>query len=111
MANSKVNSGDRSRYVSIDTAPAAGGYWSDSVGISKVNAGPLFFSFQGGGVATVTIQFQTPAQASWQDYDSPLSLVSGTRAILDDAGFGVKWRAGVKEGAYTSDTIIVGFDW
>jgi len=36
--------------------------------------------------------------------------------VVDDAGAGVKWRAGIEEdtsalSTYTSGTIIVGFDW
>ena len=111
MANSKLN-GERYRYASIDTAPGADGYWSDAVSMSSVNAGALFFSRSGAGIGTVTIQYKLPHTGSaWTDYDSPISLTDGVRCRLDDMGAGVKWRAGVKNGNYTSDTIIVGFDW
>jgi hypothetical protein len=111
MANSKLN-GERYRYASIDTAPGADGYWSDAVSMSSVNAGALFFSRSGAGVGTVTIQYKLPHTGSaWTDYDDPVTLTDGVRCRLDDTGAGVKWRAGVKNGNYTSDTIIVGFDW
>jgi len=116
MANAKLN-GPRYHYASIDTAPGADGYWSDSVSMSKVNANELFFSQSGGGSGVVVIQFQLPhTGAAWQDYDSPVALSDGVRCRLDDRAAGVKWRAGIKEDTsadptYTSGTIICGFDW
>jgi len=114
--NAKLN-GPRYHYASIDTAPGSGGYWSDAVSMSAVNANRLQFSRSGGGVGTVLIQYKLPhTGAAWVDYDSPISLVDGVRCVVDDAGAGVKWRAGIEEdtsalSTYTSGTIIVGFDW
>lgn len=111
MANSKLN-GPRYAYASIDTAPGADGYWSDSVSMSQKNTDVLFFSRSGGGLGTVTIQFKLPHTGSvWQDYYTTESLVDGARLRVADQGAGVKWRAGIKNAAYTSETIIVGFDW
>ena len=111
MANQKLN-GPRYSYASIDTAPGADGYWSDSVSMSKANANELFASISGGGVATVTLQYMLPhSGAAWTDYTTSETLESGGRFRMDDHGAGVKWRIGVKNGNYTSDTIIVGFDW
>jgi len=111
MANSQLN-GERYAYASIDTAPGAAGYWSKPVALSQVNANALFFSRSGGGVGTVTIQFKLPHTGStWQDYYTTESLVDGARLRVADQGAGVKWRAGVKNAAYTSGTIVVGFDW
>jgi len=114
--NAKLN-GPRYKYAKIDTAPGSGGYWSDSVSMSKENANQLFFSRSGAGIGTVVIQYQLPhTGAGWIDYDSPISLVDGVRCRLDDMAAGVKWRAGIEEdtsadSTYTSGTIIVGFDW
>jgi len=111
MANAKLN-GPRYKYASIDTAPGADGYWSDSVSMTKVNANELFLNVSGGGSATVTIQYMLPhTGAIWTDYTTDETLETGARFRLDDHGAGVKWRVGVKQGAYSSDTIVVGFDW
>lgn len=113
MANAKVNGGS-SRYASIDTAPGAEGYFSDSVGITHENASPLFFSRRSGavaGVGTITIQFKCPGDTDWTDYLTDLDLSVGARHIIDDEGAGVSWRAGVKQGDYTSGVILVGLDW
>jgi len=111
MANSQLN-GERYAYASIDTAPGAAGYWSKPVALSQARSEALFASVSGGGVGTVTIQFKLPHTGStWQDYYTTESLVDGARLRVADQGAGVKWRAGVKNAAYTSGTIVVGFDW
>jgi len=116
MANQQLK-GPRYKYASIDTAPGAAGYWSEPVSLTQARSEALFFSRSGGGVGTVTLQYKLPySGSSWQDYDSPISLVDGVRCRLDDMGGGVKWRAGIKEdtsadSTFTSGTIVVGFDW
>ena len=111
MANAKLNK-PRSRYASIDTAPGADGYWSDAVGLTDVKADELFLSVSGGGSATVAVQYKLPhTGAAWVDYTTDETLETGARFRLDDHGAGVKWRVGVKNAAYSSGTIIVGFDW
>ena len=111
MANS-VTSGDRHSFATIDTAPGASGYWTASVSMSNKNARALFFSRKGGGVGTVTLQFKTAETgAVWQDFTANLSLLNGVRYMIDDSASGVSWRAGVKNGNYSSGDIIVGLDW
>lgn len=118
MANSKLN-GPRYAYASIDTTPASGGYWSDSVSMSQKNTDVLFFSRSGGGLGSVTIQFKLPHAGSvWQDYLTTETLTDGARLRVADQGAGVKWRAGIKEDTSAlpltvavSGTTIVGFDW
>jgi len=112
MANAKSN-GERYKYAKIDTAPAAAGYWCDSVSMSKVNAKSLFISVWGGGSATVTIQFKTadPVNGAWTDYSTDETIEDGSRFILEDWAAGVKWRVGVKSGGYSSGTVWVGIDW
>lgn len=111
--NTKVGmTGPRFRYAFIDTAPGADGYWSDSISMSKKKIDGLFFSFSGGGVATVTIQYQLPhTGAEWVDYLTTETIASGTRLRVGDEAAGVKWRAGIKQGGHTSGTCVVGFDW
>ena len=118
MANKKVN-GDRYAYASIDTAPGEGGYWSDAVSMSNKNTKSLFFSYRGGGVGTVTIQFKCPEDDDWTDLTTDQTIEDGVRFIVEDFASGVKYRAGLKEDVnssaandtYTSGTIICGFDW
>ena len=116
MANAKLN-GPRYQYASIDTAPGSGGYWSDAVSMSKVNANQLFLTVSGGGVGTVTVQYMLPhTGAIWTDYLTTETLTNGARLKLDDMGAGVKWRAGVEEDTSAdphtiTGTVIVGFDW
>ncbi len=111
MANGKLN-GPRYKYASIDSAPAAAGYWCDSVSMSAENANELFLNVSGGGAATVTIQYKLPHTGSvWTDYVTAETLETGARFRLDDHGAGVKWHVGVKQGDYTSGTVIAGFDW
>lgn len=112
MANTQL-SGDRYEFASIDTAPGAEGFWTKKVksgGIKGKNG--LQVSISGGGTAVVTIQYLLPHDdASWTDYTTSETLESGGRFRLEDLGFHTLWRIGVKNGDYTSDTIIVGFDW
>ena len=113
MANTKTGmTGTRHRYAKIDAAPTAAGYWSDSVSMSAVNANELFLNVSGGGSATVVIQYMLPhTGAIWTDYTTSETLTTGARFRLDDHGAGVKWRVGVKNGGYSSGTLICGFDW
>lgn len=111
MANSQ-NGNDRYSYAVVDTAPGADGYWCGIVSMNFKGVQELFWSRSGGGVGTVTIQFLLPYEgATWQDLTTSENLVDGERFKLDGQGAGVKWRTGIKNAAYTSGTVIVGFDW
>lgn len=110
MANSQLN-GERYEYASIDTAPGAAGYWCKPVSVAKKSNG-VFFSRSGGGDATVHIQFKLAGGGdTWTDYLTTEDLSDGARLRFADAAGDVHWRAGVKNGNYTSGTVIVGFDW
>ena len=110
MANAKLN-GERHKYASIDTAPAAAGYWSDTVSTTTAR-GILFFSQSGGGTGTVTIQYKLPySGAPWVDYTTTETLEDGVRLRLADQGAGVKWRAGIKQAGLSAGTVICGFDY
>ena len=111
MANQQLK-GPRYKYASIDTAPGAAGYWSEPVSLSQERVTAIFFTRSGAGVGTVHLQYKLPHTGStWQDYYTTESLVDGARLKVADQGAGVKWRAGVKNGNYTSGTIITGYDW
>jgi len=111
MANQQLK-GPRYKYASIDTAPGAAGYWSEPVSLSQARSEAIFFTSSGGGVGTVTLQFKLPhTGAAWQDYTTDETIADGVRLRISDQGGGVKWRAGIKQGAYTSGTVVCGFDW
>jgi hypothetical protein len=129
MANSK-NSGVYKAYATVDTAPSGSGlgFWTDEVCLrDKVKDGlakdKMFFSIRNQeadsseasdtSTMTISLQFQCPDDLGWQDYvDLNLAeLAVGNRLIIEDIGAGVKWRAGVKDGDYTSGSITFGFDW
>ena len=106
-------SGRHYKYASIDAAPPEAGFWSEAISVPKSQGVlGLVFSRRGGGVATPIIQFKTAEEgADWTDYLTDEDLSNGARLRLDELGTGVQWRAGVKNGAYSSGTVIVGFDW
>ncbi len=119
MANEKISS-NWTRGVKIDTAPAAGGYWSDPVslrkGVSSETLKSVIFSAQAEDAAvatemTPTLQFKT-SDGDWTDFnndDTPF-IVGDCKILEANAAF-LQWRAGVKEGGYTSGSAIIGFNW
>ena len=110
-----ANSRDSDTYyedVTINTAPGVEGYWTNAVGNLR-ERDKIYMSLRETGdssafSATVTVQFKTPRDDDWQDYDT---YTSTTREIFEVNGPGVKWRVGVKNGDYTDGEVTVGFDW
>ena len=128
MANTK-SSDEYYEYATVDTAPGAAGYFTNPVSGRHEKVEKLFFSIRepSASVATVTIQFKCTGDAGWQDYtqsqkqilgpnsadvsDVEETFIVGNRIVIEDSGPGVQWRAGVKQGDYTSGTVTFGFDW
>jgi hypothetical protein len=126
MANSK-SSGNNYEYATVDTNPGASGYWTNEVSIRHLQKttkrGSIFFSIReyeadssqasDTSVATVKLQFKCEGDLGWQDYKlvSGVALEAGHRITINDTGAGVRWRAGVKDGGFTSGKVIFGFDW
>jgi hypothetical protein len=126
MANSR-SSQPNHEYATVDTNPGAAGYFTNpfcprdktKIGIPKV-----FFSIRDAtadksenpsalSVITVGLQFKCSGDLDWTDY-IPLdgsSLAIGNRVALEDMGAGVIWRAGVVDDAFTSGSVVFGFDW
>lgn len=98
-------------YVRVEEAPGVDGVWCAPVGGLKEKTDKLFFSYRGGGVVIVTIQFICPTDLAWTDYLTDETLENGARFLLEDNASGVKWRVGVKQGGYSSDISIIGLDW
>ncbi|MFW6246752.1 MAG: hypothetical protein ACOC22_01055 [bacterium] len=116
MANSKI-SGEYKEYASVDTAPGADGYWTNIVNMRVKNLNFMFFSIRDGGAEAaasgkVTLQFRCDGDSDWTDYYNDGSDFNvGERKKIEGAGGAVKWRAGIKEGDFTSGTVNFGFDW
>lgn len=115
MANEKL--GDNwSKAVKVDTAPAAGGYWSDPVSLRGDSLQSLIFSAQTedsevAAVMTPSLQFKTK-DGDWTDFNNDgTDLVIGDCKKLEGNAAYLSWRAGVKEGDYTSGSAIIGFNW
>ena len=130
MANSK-NSDVHYEYATIDTQPAGAelGFWTNEVCLrDKMKVGhakdKMWFSIRESEAdssedasdtssMTVSLQFKCDEDAGWQTFE-PLDgsdLATGNRLIIEDTGAYVKWRAGVKDGDFTSGTATFGFDW
>ena len=128
MANSR-SSGEFKEYATINTAPsgAALGYWTNEVVPrdlkKRLKIEAFYFSIReyesdssqasDTSSMTVSLQFMCVGDLGWQDYKSldGASLAVGNRLEITDFGAGARWRAGVKDGDYTSGSITVGFDW
>lgn len=129
MANSR-STGDFKEYATIDTQPSGTdlGYWTNEVSLREKQKNGLakdkmWFSIREYDVdsseasdtstMTVTLQFKCDGDLGWQDYVdfAGSALAVGNRLIIEDTGAGVLYRAGVKDGDYTSGKVTVGFDW
>jgi hypothetical protein len=129
MANSR-STGDFKEYATIDTQPSGTdlGYWTNEVCLrDKQNGGlakdKMWFSIRefeadsseasDTSSMTVTLQFKCDGDAGWQDYVdfAGSTLARGNRLVIEDTGAGARYRAGVKDGDFTSGKVTVGFDW
>jgi hypothetical protein len=129
MANEK-SSGQYKEYATVDTQPSGSdlGYWTNEVCLRDLfnegrAKGKMYFSireFETDSSAasdtssmTVTLQFKCDGDLGWQDYVdfAGSTLAVGNRLEIEDIGAAVRWRAGVKDGDYTSGKITFGFDW
>ncbi len=129
MANER-SSGPNKEYATVDTQPSGSalGYWTNEVCLrDKVNngtsKGKMWFSIRENeadsseasdtSTMTVTLQFKCDGDSGWQDF-VPLdgsSIAVGNRLLIEDTGAAVRWRAGVKDGDFTSGKLTFGFDW
>ena len=128
MANSR-SSGSYHEYATVDTAPSGLelGYWTNAVSLREKakthKIDKMFFSIReqeadsseasDTSVATVVLQVKCEDDDGWQDfnYNDETALKAGDRVIIEDMGAGVSWRAGIKDGDYTSGSMTFGFDW
>jgi hypothetical protein len=129
MANSR-SSGEFKEYATVDTQPSGTdlGYWTNEVCLrDKVKDGvakdKMYFSireFEGDSSEasdtssmTVTLQFKCDGDAGWQKFVdfAGSELAVGNRLVIEDTAAGSRWRAGVKDGDYTSGKVTFGFDW
>ena len=126
---SSRSSGEYKEYATVDEQPSGDtyGYWTNEVSLRELakthKISKMYFSireevedssgFSDIGSMTVVLQFKCDGDVGWQDYQ-PLdasTLAVGNRFAIEDMGAGVLWRAGVKDGDYTSGSLTFGFDW
>lgn len=120
MANS-LKSNEYYEYAVVNTAPPAGGFWTNPVSMRRKghDLHNIFFSVReenpdasSASVVVPTLQFRCSGDAGWTDYyNEGSNFAIGERKNIEGTAAGVQWRAGVKEGAYTSGGIVLGFDW
>lgn len=126
MANRR-SSGEFKEYATVDTTPTGLGYFTnevDLINLQEVGSETrMYFSIReweadsseasDTSEMTVTLQFKCEGDEGWQDYVSldGSTLAVGNRVSIRDSGAAVLWRAGVKDGDYTSGSITFGFDW
>lgn len=117
MANSR-DSGSNWEYATVDAAidSADEGYFTNPINLIRKRRDKMVFSVRDTvagsvAVATVSLQFKPRGASGWQDYISDITIETGVRLLVDDAGGGNQWRAGVKWDDYTSGSITFGFDW
>lgn len=110
MANSR-SSGPSYEYASVDTAPGASGYATNTVSPRGKHTDRLIFSIRessgGSFAATVTLQFMPEGDTAWTDY---ATYTDFERKIVEDP-VACKWRAIIKNGNYSSGTVKFGFEW
>jgi len=126
---SSRSSGTYKEYVTIDEQPSGVtlGYWTNEVDPRELQKNKkvkkIYFSIReyetdssqasDTSSMTVSLQYKCDGDLGWQDYVSldGSSLAVGNRLLMEDFAANVKWRAGVKDGDFTSGTITLGFDW
>jgi len=126
MANSRT-SGAFKEYATVDTLPTGLGYFTNTVNVRAIRKTNkelrIYFSIReeeadsseasDTSTMTVTLQYMCDGDSGWQDY-VPLdgsALAVGNRVVIEDSGAAVLWRAGVKDGEFTSGSLTFGFDW
>jgi hypothetical protein len=98
-------------------------YFSIRETVAEVSEAPSDVS-----VVTVVLQYKCLGDADWTDYQATKKLIAsgtasdeiseveesfqiGNRVEIEDIGYGVRWRAGVRSDEYTSGSVTFGFDW
>ena len=119
MANSRTSSNGIEQ-VTIDTAPASGGYWTNAVSMRKGPAGDIqkmYFSVtekvaDATSSMTPILQFKAVNDLGWTDYNNAdTAFAIGDAFVIDANGLYLQWRAGVKEGGRSSGSLNIGFSW
>lgn len=108
MANDR-RSEPYQEYATVDTAPEAGGYFTNPVEVLKSSGKQVCFSIgDGPGAMNIVIQFKRPGDTNWTIYDT---YTGSERKVVEDKSRDLLWRAGVEFGGYTSGSLTFGFDW
>ena len=121
MANSRTSSNGIEQ-VQIDAAPGSGGYWTNAVSMRRGSAGDIhkmYFTVReseespsAASVMTPTLQFKGSGDDGWTDYNNNATdFAIGDAFVIDANALALQWRAGVKEGDFTSGSCNIGFSW
>ncbi len=114
MANRRTSKTGSEQAI-IDTTPATGGYWTNSVltARSGFDIEELFLSVRGSGSVVPTLQFRVfGTDTEWTDYyNDGVAFVSGDIYVITTKARYYEWRIGVKVADYTSGEIAVGLNW
>ena len=114
MAANSQSTGENYEYATVDTAPPAAGYFTNTVNARRVKDKSkfhqIYFSIGGSGTMTVTLQFlRVDVDGStWNDY---ADYTDTEYKILEETAANISWRAVVKQGNHSSGTKIFGFAW
>jgi hypothetical protein len=107
MANRKTNGKDYKGII-VDTAPGAGGYWTDPVS-GKGEKGAMYLMISGIFSATAVLQFQD-VHGTWTNWaDEALGVTSftdTTKQVIEDHS-DTLWRAGVPSGGFISGAVRI----
>lgn len=113
MANVNT-SGSGYEKVVIDTNPGTDGFFTNPV-VQRKGAGKvvdkLFLLVQGTGEFTPILQFKMKADTGWTDYVDGSELPIGTLKEVNANAGNLLWRAGIKQGWFTSGTAVISIIW
>jgi len=124
MANRVTVSDEFREYAVVDSSVGTG-FFGGEVSMADLknrkNITKIFFSIreeaEEGSIdsseITVSLQFKCLGDERWQDFVSldGSELAIGNCLEIKDSSSARIYRAGVKEGDYTSGSVIFGFDW
>lgn len=110
MANVVSSNVDYERVV-VNTAPGAEGAFTNPVNQRTLKVSKLFLAVQGSGEFTPVLQFKLKGDSDFTDFVDGSELVPGTlKEVAADAA-GLIWRAGIKQGGFTSGEAIISITW
>lgn len=110
MANTRTSNVDYEKVV-IDTAPAAEGFFTNSV--TQRRSGndipKIVVIVRGTGTWTAKLQFMAKGDTDWTDSTEELAI--GDIKEIESNISHLQWRVGIKQGAFTSGSAVLSINW